>query len=212
MNCRQVRVLFICLTLIFPAALRAQSVVPTPLRCTPPGEDFDGREVFARYEGRNRRLILVSTTSGRLVREIETSLDVPGFAVRGWSPDCRYLSAYLGVDDTRDTVIWDVVENVRVGLLANSWSLAPDWWWSPDGEWLLLSTLRRGGWLWHLPSGAQFQLTDQIDMMGRSFLRVEWDEARGLLLLVMVEHPDDTLAYDLSALRQQSATPTPAGS
>lgn len=207
----------ILISLLLAGGVQAQEVVPNLLRCAPEAEDFAPGEVFARYEGRNRRLILVSATSGRVVREIETSLDVSGFEVRGWSPDCRYLMAYLGVDDVRDTVVWDVIARERVGLLENSWSLIPEVWWSPDDEWVVLQTLRRGGWLWHLPTNTQMQLTDQIDMMGRSFLRVEWDDAQNLLLVVIADRRDEIAGYDLAALRLQVAPAdepdvTPAGS
>jgi hypothetical protein len=209
--------LLIPVLLITVSAANAQEAVPNILRCTPiraatPDEIDESDEpdktiaimgeVFARYEGRNHRLVLVSAATGEVVRELETSLTVPGLEVRGWSPGCRFLVAYFGVADQRDTAVWDVVENRRVGTLENSWGIVEELNWSPGGDWMVLQTLRRGGWVWHLPTNTKLQLNEQIDMRGRSFYSVEWDMARAQLLVVKIGNGNGVSVYNLLALEQ----------
>lgn len=85
--------------------------------CIFPDGPFAGQEILVRYDAPDAELSLVSNNTGETVQILETGLNTPQFEVRGWSSDCRYMIATLGVWGEQQTAAWDVVENRRVGTI-----------------------------------------------------------------------------------------------
>lgn len=157
--------------------------------------------VFPRYELRNQRLLLVSWTTGEIVREVETSLDTPRFNVMGWSPDCRYLSGALG---DSDTAVWDVVAAQRAGTFPGAGVR-----WSPDSQQAILSE-SDGLYLWTVGAGDPLRLTD----FRGDYIMDYWDTARGELWLMVYSayysSPGVTV-YDRQTGQQVAYYDNPAG-
>lgn len=157
--------------------------------------------VFPRYELRNQRLLLVSWTTGQIVREVETSLNTPRFNIMGWSPDCRYLTAALG---DWETTIWDVTTSQRVGSFPGAGLR-----WSPDSQQALL-TQQGGLFLWTVGAGDPVRLGD----FQGDYVMDYWDAARGELWLMIYSwyysEPGVTV-YDRQSGQQIAYYDNPAG-
>ncbi len=157
--------------------------------------------VFPRYELRNQRLLLVSWTTGKVVREVETSLNTSRFIVMGWSPDCRYLTAALGQSDT---AVWDVVAAQRVGTFPGSGLR-----WSPDSQQAVLSQ-SDGLYLWTVGAGDPLRLTN----FRGDYVMDYWDTARSELWLMVYStyysSPGVTV-YDRQTGQQIAYYDNPAG-
>ena len=137
--------------------------------------------VFPRYEFNNRRIVLVSWTTGEDVREIDTSLDAGGFHVLGWSADCRYLAVGLGAPDSIDTVIYDTITPQRMGTIPDAHGIPHTVTWGP-GNYAVVET-RGGAVLWHVPAGTQITLTDSYNTTtARNFSRLRWDAENSQLI------------------------------
>lgn len=146
---------------------------------------------FPRYERRNQRLVLVSWTSGEIVREVETSFDTSRFVVLDWSPDCRYMTAGIGKSGL---VIWDIVENRRAGNFEGASEKSGAW--DPNSQYRL-TTDKYGTWLWNVSVDQKFYLNDHTD----GYHQIYWDYARNQLLMVKAYDPwqgsHGVFAYDL---------------
>lgn len=165
--------LLVLMTLPALTAVHAQEEV---LEGACPNTDgaFYQEDVFPRYEARNHRLLLVSWKTGDVVRELETSLDIPQFVVLNWSPDCRYLAGAIGPQESSTTVIWDAVNSGRAGTYEDAHGLYHSLRWSPDSQQIALGT-RNGLILWTLANDQRAPLTNYRS----DDYRVEWDVAHG---------------------------------
>src|SRR5262245_11269980 len=105
---------FVILVVLFVPAVYADDI---PDNCENTRAAYYQQNVFPRYELHNKRLALISWTTGETVAEIETSLETDFFQFEGWSPDCRYLSARVG---GAGLVVWDVPNHQRVGVFDNT--------------------------------------------------------------------------------------------
>jgi hypothetical protein len=133
--------------------------------------------------------------------------DVPAawFQPRGWSANCRYVAASIGVpgEDASDTVVWDVIENRRVGTWPDARQISHPIHWSPLGDYLLIET-RSGGYLWHLPTDARFLINEAAevaftgDARLNNFHSIGWDSGRGQLLVVPVGASGTVRAHNIS--------------
>ena len=91
-----------------------------------------------------------------MVEEWHRSADaLPG---HGWSPGCRYFAGSLGIpgEDASDTVVWDIVENRRVGAFEDARSdRASDLIGVPSMTRWSIET-REGAYLWALPTNTPY--------------------------------------------------------
>lgn len=183
---------------------------PTLYTCIFPDGPFAGQEILVRYDAPDAELSLVSNNTGETVQMLETGLNTPQFEVRGWSSDCRYMIASLGVWGEQSTAAWDVVENRRVGTIATKGQQYPASFksedqglvWVPTNDYRVLIQSLAGAFLWHLPTNMQSLLTPFSDhRLGRNFADVsnyQWDLTRHQLLAVTLDkNRDGVVAYDI---------------
>lgn len=139
------------------------------------------------------------------IQMVEDGLDVRWFQMRGWSETCRYFAASVGVigkDDISDLIVWDVIENRRVGAFTGAYLIQHPISWSETGDALVVET-RDGAYLWHLPTNTPLLITSEVEtsLAGRSSIRsfsqVGWDVGRGHLLAVEVGAGNAVRAYDI---------------
>ncbi|MBL1138362.1 MAG: hypothetical protein HND43_10990 [Armatimonadetes bacterium] len=142
---------------------------PTLYTCIFPDGPFAGQEILVRYDAPGAELSLVSNYTGETVQTLETGLNTPQFEVRGWSSDCRYMIASLGVWGEQSTAAWDVVENRRVGTIATKGHAYLDLVWVPTNDYRLLIESLSGAWLWHLPTNSQALLSAVSNEYGMNF-------------------------------------------
>ena len=136
--------------------------------------------IFPRYEAHTGRLVLVDWTSGEEVQVVGGGL--ADTRMLGWSPDCRYLATAVGTLASMDTVVWDVVENRRVGEVPDAQHKPHPVTWGP-GSYLVVET-RHGALLWHVPTNMQTPLTTSFNTTtGRNFSRLRWDAASNQLIV-----------------------------
>ncbi len=136
--------------------------------------------IFPRYEAHTGRLVLVDWTSGEEVQMLSGGL--ADTRMLGWSPDCRYLATAVGTLASMDTVVWDVVENRRVGEVRDAQHKPHPVTWGPGG-YLVVET-RHGALLWHAPTNRQTPLTTSFNTTtGRNFSRLRWDAASSQLIV-----------------------------
>ncbi|MBZ0318943.1 MAG: hypothetical protein K8L91_21185 [Anaerolineae bacterium] len=199
------------------------SAKPSPetlYTCLFPDGPFAGQEILVRYDAPDAELSLVSNNTGETVQMLETGLNTPQFEVRGWSSDCRYMIASIGVWGEQQTAAWDVVENRRVGTIETKGQRYTDLIWSPANDNRLLIESLSGAWLWHLLTNSQARLTPFSDETGRNFTvsgrfshRLEWDLVNHQLLGVPIDADrDGVAAYDLytgQEVRFFALPPTP---
>jgi hypothetical protein len=144
---------------------------------------------------------------------LDPDIDVQRFAYHSKSPDCRYVAAHVTQNGVRDTVIYDLATQARVGIVPDAVGLDRHVDWSPFGGYALVHT-RDGAILWNLTSNVQVSLFggttlalepgqwwQQRDNRVFNFTQVSWDMARGVLLGVPAAQPDRVLAFELSSGR-----------
>lgn len=181
--------------------------------CIFPDGPFAGQEILVRYDAPDAELSLVSNNTGETVQMLEAGLNTPQFEVRGWSSDCRYMIATLGVWGEQQTAAWDVVENRRVGTFDKQDRLGISFLWIPTNDYRLLIESASGAYIWHLPTNTLLLLNPYTNAHGhnfelaghRSYLTWEgetpnlvWDLSRNQLLAVPVDpNRDGVVAYDL---------------
>ncbi|KAB2863623.1 MAG: hypothetical protein F9K46_05610 [Anaerolineae bacterium] len=204
------------LLITFLAILCALSNLPTadlahaePSRtlnpCDFPSGPFAGQTIFVRQNEVIGELSLVSYNTGETVQIIESGPNTPQYDMRGWSSDCRYLIATMGVWGEQTTIAWDVVENRRVGTIATQGQQYGYLNWSPAHDYRLLVESLSGAWLWHLPSNSQALLTLYSDSRGNNFAlhglsSRSWDLTRNQLLVVTLDPTrDGVTAYDIGS-------------
>lgn len=188
------------------AGVYAQEDATAVLRDVCPHTDGEHYQagVFPRYEYRNQRLVLVSWNTGKLVQEVETSLQTSRLNIMNWSPDCRYLSAALEVNGKTIINIWDVVKAEVVSEFANAGVR-----WSPDSQQAIISN-REGLVLWNLADNSQ---TDLMPFSGDDFIS-QWDNERGEVWILPYSHyysADGVTVFDRSSGQQVGYYDNPAG-
>lgn len=139
------------------------------------------------------------------IQMVEDGLDVRWFEERGWSENCRYFAASVGVvgkDDISDLIVWDVVENRRVSAFTGAYLIQHPITWSETGDALVVES-RDGAYLWYLPTDTRSLITTEVEtaLAGcsyiRSFYKIAWDAARGHLLAVEVGANHAVRVYDI---------------
>jgi WD40 repeat protein len=158
--------------------------------------DIDGHaDLFARYEWRNQRVVLVSWASGEVVRVVESSLETPSFEAVN-APGTAATVAEVGGGGT---VVWDVLTSARVAILpvlarsdggptGNTRFV-----WSPDGAYVLMTIDGGQALIWDTRHGVYTPLIVQSG----PFLRVGWDLSRTQVLVVPSRAQNTVAAYDL---------------
>ncbi len=135
--------------------------------------------LFPRYEPHNRRLLLVDWATGDEAMTLST--DLPDTRILGWSVDCRYLAVAVGSVESMDTVVWDTVDNLRIGAVPDAHQRPHVITWGP-GSYLVVET-RNGAILWNVPANTQVILTDSFDpATTRNFSRLRWDATHNQLI------------------------------
>lgn len=168
---------------------------------------FDGMgvpDVFLHYDVQNGLVGLQLNDpfgAEAIIQTLEDGIDASYVVTRGWSPTCRYIAASLGIpgQDASDTVIYDVIEGGRVGVVPDARHIPHPLQWGSDGKTLLVQT-RHGGILWDLATNTQTDINDAVEvpLAGqsgvRNFSASAWSD--GLLLAAPVDAPNTVVAYD----------------
>jgi len=169
--------LLLCFGSVLISAVQADDGIPD--NCENTASAYYRPNVFARFELGNRRLVLVSWTTGEVVQVLAT--DVGEGVILSWSVDCRYLAVALGTTASMDTVVYDTVDNVRVGSVADARGQSHRITWGV-ANFLVVET-RNGAILWNVPANTQQTLTTSFDpYTARNFSRLRWD-AQNMLLI-----------------------------
>jgi WD40 repeat protein len=170
--------LLLCFGSILTSAVRADDGIPD--NCENAASAYYRPGVFARFELSNRRLVLVSWTTGEIVQVLAS--EVGEGVILSWSADCRYLAVALGTPASMDTVVYDTVDNFRVGSVPDAQGQTHHITWGA-GNYLVVET-RSGAILWNVPANTQQTLTSSFDTFtARNFSRLRWD-AQNMLLIV----------------------------
>jgi hypothetical protein len=118
------------------------------------------RGIRAVYQEYNHRIILMTSDMREVVQVIEEGIDLNGFRVMSYSPDCRYMAGALGARDERiETAIWDLSTNParRVGSVEDGIDSAHRLEWSPDSRYAMIGT-RNATYLWNFGANTRVQL------------------------------------------------------
>ena len=93
-----------------------------------PEYDVTNRAIYLSLEGVERE--------HEAIQMVEDHVTASTYHFRGWAPGCRYFAASLGIpgQDATDTVVWDVVENRRVGAFEDARQIEHPIYWSSDGR------------------------------------------------------------------------------
>ncbi len=163
-----------------------------PDNCESTGAAYYRPNIFARFELHNRRLVLVNWATGEIVQTVAS--DVGEGQILGWSVDCRYLAVGLGNTASMDTVVYDTLDNVRIGSVPDARGQAHHITWGV-GNYLVVET-RNGAILWNVPANTQQILTTSFDpYTARNFSRLRWDAANMILIVNLAV--GGRVAYDL---------------
>jgi WD40 repeat protein len=143
-------------------------------------------ETYAKYE---------------TIQMVDDNVSASWFRQRGWSSDCRYLAASLGIPgrNASNTVVWDIVENRRVGMFEDAQVIVHPLHWSSSGSSLIVET-RDGAYLWHLPTNTRTLLTADVQtaLAGQTsiqtFTKIRWTADR--LYTVEIDEPEIMKVYD----------------
>lgn len=135
------------------------------------------------------------------IETLENGVNASYVLARGWSANCRYLAASLGIPgrDASDTVVYDVIAGKRVGVVPDARHIPHPIQWGSNGQTLLVQT-RNGGILWDLATNTQTRISSaaQIPVTGtpgvRNFNATAWSGDQ--LLAVPVDSPNTVVAYD----------------
>ncbi|MEZ4669351.1 MAG: WD40 repeat domain-containing protein [Anaerolineae bacterium] len=182
------------LTVSAVAGVHAQEDATAVLKDVCPhtdGEHYQAN-VFPRYELRNQRLVLVSWNTGKLVKEIQTSLLTTRLNIMNWSPDCRYLAGAVDVNGKTTVHIWDVVNAQVVGEFDNAGVR-----WSPDSQQAIISS-RDGLVLWNVAGNSQKAL---MPFSGDNFIS-QWDADHNEVWILPYSHyysADGVTVFDRSS-------------
>lgn len=118
------------------------------------------RAIFARLEQAGNRLTLVNWETGETVRTLAEGLQ--GYAIYGWSLDCRYLAIKEGTQTENHVVVYDVITGTPIGNPVEDEAKNPRRViWQPDNYLFIRS--RQGGILWHVPSGNRYEGVTRVD-------------------------------------------------
>lgn len=138
---------------------------------------------------------------------------------KGWSANCRYVAVALNPDDNiadvYDTVIWDVIEQRRVGVFPDANLISHPITWDTAENFVLIET-RDGAYLWNLQTDERILVNSEVMQIPsscyeygddrqycthyppRSFHSIYWDAGRQQMLAVPVHSPDSVVAYDVN--------------
>lgn len=163
------------------------------------------------YHIESRSIIVRDELDRNTLAVLDPDVDVQRFAYHSKSPDCHYVAAHMTQNGVRDTVIYDLATQARVGIVPDAVGLDRHIEWSPFGGYALVHT-RDGAILWNLISNVQTPLVEGTALApvpGRSwwernnrivnFTQVSWDMARSVLLGVPTAQTDRVLAFDLGS-------------
>jgi WD40 repeat protein len=153
--------------------VQAQSGDGIPDNCET-GNDSQ-RAIFPRYVIPENRLILVDWTTGETVQELSSDFRASRFDVRGWSPNCRYLTVATNNYLFRDAELfltWDVETGQRVG---GDFDVVL---WSPTNEYALVGGTSSSLSIWNIATGELHPITPYYE----SFRNVYWDIARNEII------------------------------
>ncbi|MDX2139696.1 MAG: WD40 repeat domain-containing protein [Chloroflexota bacterium] len=134
---------------------------------------------------------------------LETNLAAPWVEFRGFTTNCRYLIAAVGRagEDASDTVVWDIIEARRVGVVLDARQIRHPLHIGADA---LLITTRDGGYLWYLPTNTLTLLNPVVEtsLDGQpgifSFGAVAWDNINGQVLTTLVGQPGAIQVFDVA--------------
>ncbi len=137
--------------------------------------------LLLRYEARNRRLLLVDWSSGKVLNTIEESL--PQITNLGWSPQCHYFTAQV---EGQGVVVWDAHTLTRLQVLPEristpgSWKYfySPFWVWSADDAYALLQTEDRTV-MWRAADSTIIPLVRLIPLRYGTY----WDYGRNQVII-----------------------------
>ena len=120
------------------------------------------RDVRARYNPNTLQIYIELFNDDRpeeILVILEENPQLSWFQHRGWSPDCQYIVADLGVvgQDASDTYVWNVSTGERLGIVPDARYIQHPLTWHPTQSILLVET-RDDAVLWHLPTNQQFRL------------------------------------------------------
>ncbi len=154
-----------------------------PSNCENTTSPYMDPNAFVRYTHGN--LSLIDWISGSTIATLEEDSPTSNFWLIGWSPDCHYLAgAFLQPDDRYTTMVWDVVNGMRLGTIEDGYRTPHHLTWSPRSDALVVET-RNGAFLWNLAPNQRLQLT--LDsLVGASFTSIVWNYETDTL---------DTLGY-----------------
>ena len=123
--------------------------------------------IDAVYDIANRRIILQLSPYGRnsqgeALQLVESDVDASWFQFRGWSVDCRYFAASLGVpgSNSSDTVVWDVVAQRRMGAFEDAREIPHGVKWGLDS---LVVQTRDGAYLWNLSTDTRVLINANVE-------------------------------------------------
>jgi hypothetical protein len=150
-------------------------------------------------------------TRSEVMATIEANVDALSVRALGWSANCRYLAATIGVpgqDDVWQTVVWEFETRRRVGSFDDAHDIPHPITWDTAENHLLVQT-RFGAYLWHLETNERVLVTDYVeqvcassyscrDRVPKSFHQVYWDAGRQQMLAVPLAAPDTVVAYDVN--------------
>ncbi len=182
-------------------SVHAQDGIPD--NCEHTRGEFYRPNIFPRYEPHNSRLVLVDWATGNDVQVLAEG--VADTRILGWSVNCRYLTTGIGSLDSVDTVVWDTINNTRVGDVPDAHGRAHHITWGP-GDYLVVET-RDGAILWHVPTNTRFVLTTSFDTSSaRNFSRLRWNSEHHQLTANLAV--GGRVVYDLITGQETTAIPT----
>lgn len=146
------------------------------------------------------------------LQPLEGNIPRTRYQEKGWSANCRYIAASMEsttLADSYDTVIWDVLNQRRVGTYPDARGVSHRLSWDTAEKHVLIET-RDGAYLWNLETGARILVNDVVqqppincrpnynECQPISFHHVYWDAGQQLLLGVPVQTPNAVVAYDVN--------------
>ncbi len=201
-----------------------------PLGATVPDLDIffanDGNVLYigSRYSNEYRY-----STSRESIHTLEAGTSYVDVIPLGWSANCRYVAAALnpddGIENVYSTVIWDVIENRRVGELPDANGIPHSLMWDTAENHVLMQT-RNGALLWNLQTNERILVNGDVRQQSDycssysdlctvspplSFHTVYWDAGRQQLLAVPIQSPDTIVAYDVNTATEVERFQTDGG-
>lgn len=146
------------------------------------------------------------------LQTLEANVPSLRYQEKGWSANCRYIAASMEsatLADSYDTIIWDVLNQRRVGTYPDARGGAHRLSWDTAEKNVLVET-RDGAFLWNLETGARVLVNDVVqqppincrptysECQPISFHHMYWDAGQQQFLGVPVLAPNTIVAYDVN--------------